>query len=324
MNKTILITGVAGFLGTNLALKLLAAGELVLGIDDLCTGSEPNLQLLQQQVNFSFLPADINQPLNLLPSLSQIYNLACPASPPMYQKMPLHTLKTCSIGVLNLLLLAKQHQAKFLQASTSEVYGDPEQSPQAETYWGRVNPVGPRSCYDEGKRFAESLVTNFAEQERLQVKIVRIFNTYGPYMRPDDGRVVSNFILQALQNSPLTIYGDGLQSRALCFVTDLVEALIKIMHYEPTLPGPVNLGNPQEINLVELAKLVLRLTQSNSAIQFLPLPQDDPRQRLPDIALAQKILGWKATTNLEVGLRATIEYFKKVKRMDPVACPPQF
>jgi UDP-glucuronate decarboxylase len=310
MNKTILITGVAGFLGCNLALKLLASRQTVLGVDDLCTGSQENLKLLQTYSNFKFIQANINVPLNLTASIKQIYNLACPASPQMYQKMPLHTLQTCSTGVLNLLQLAKTHSAKFLQTSTSEIYGDPETSPQPESYWGKVNPVGPRSCYDEGKRFAESLITNFAQQEKVDVKIVRIFNTYGPLMRSDDGRVVSNFIMQALQNTPLNVYGCGQQTRSLCFVSDLIDALIKTMVHNLPLPGPINLGNPQEVSILELAKLIVQLTKSSSSIQFLPLPQDDPGRRQPDVNLARNILDWQAETSLKSGLKKTIAYFR--------------
>lgn len=309
MNNQILITGIAGFLGTNLALRLLQNGQRVLGIDDLCTGSSENLALLKKHSAFSFIHQDICSPIVLPMPIKQIYNLACPASPPMYQKIPLHTLKTCSIGIFNLLDLAKQHKADFLQASTSEVYGDPEVSPQSETYWGRVNPVGPRACYDEGKRFAEALITNFAKQEKINCKIVRIFNTYGPHMRSDDGRVVSNFIMQALQNLPLTIYGNGNQTRSLCFVDDLMTALITTMQHKEKLPGPINLGRSSEITMLELANLIIKLTASKSIVQFFPLPENDPCKRLPDTARARKILNWQATTNLENGLVQTIKYF---------------
>lgn len=309
MNSKILITGIAGFLGTNLALRLLQNGQRVLGIDDLCSGSSKNLALLKKHPEFSFIHQDICNPIVLPMPIKQIYNLACPASPPMYQKIPLHTLKTCSIGIFNLLDLAKQHNADVLQASTSEVYGDPEESPQSETYWGRVNPVGPRACYDEGKRFAEALITNFAKQEKINCKIVRIFNTYGPHMRSDDGRVVSNFIMQALQNLPLTIYGDGNQTRSLCFVDDLMTALIATMQHKKKLPGPINLGRSSEVTVLELANLIIKLTASKSTVQFFPLPENDPCKRLPDTRLTRKILNWEATTDLEHGLTQTIKYF---------------
>jgi UDP-glucuronate decarboxylase len=310
MAKIILITGVAGFLGFNLASKLLKDGHQIIGVDDFCTGQQKHVAKLKQNSGFSFIEQSITSPLLINTPIAQIYNLACPASPPMYQKMPLHTLNSCSTGILNLLNLACQHNAKFLQASTSEVYGDPSCSPQQESYWGNVNPIGPRSCYDEGKRFAESLIINYAQQYNLDVKIARIFNTYGPGMRIDDGRVVSNFIQQALTDQQLTIFGSGQQTRSLCYVDDLIEGLCRLMALaQQQYPGPVNLGNPAEITILKLAQTVCKLARIAFKPQILPLPQDDPARRCPDITLAKELLKWQPIINLSNGLQKTISFF---------------
>lgn len=309
MAKVILVAGAAGFLGSNLCTKLLSYGFKVIGIDDFSTGKPENLKRILNNSDFKFVQANINRSIELSEPIDQVYNLACPASPPFYQAMPLHTLKTCSQGVFNLLALSEQKSAQFLQASTSEIYGDPEVSPQRESYNGHVNPIGPRSCYDEGKRFAESLVTNFAKEHTIQAKIVRIFNTYGPGMRADDGRVVSNFITQALKGLPLTIYGSGNQTRSFCFVDDMIEGLTMTMESQSWGTGPINLGNPNPVTVYELAETVLKITGSSSDIEFKPLPIDDPRVRQPSTELAHKLLGWQATTSLKRGLKSTVEFF---------------
>lgn len=305
-----LVTGAAGFLGSNLSFKLLAAGNRVIGVDDFSSGTIKNLETLKKFNNFKFIKADICQPLEFDEPIDGIYNLACPASPVFYQKMPIHTLKTCSIGVFNLASLAKQKNAKFLQASTSEVYGDPEIAPQKESYRGNVCPVGPRSCYDEGKRFAESSLANFFRNGELDARIVRIFNTYGPGMRVDDGRVVSNFIVQALENLPMTIYGSGQQTRSFCFVDDLIDGLVAAMDKDEKFLGPINLGNPKSHTIFELADLIISLTGSESKICFQKLPVDDPKLRCPDTSLAAQKLGWSAKTDLISGLNKTIEFFR--------------
>lgn len=306
-----LVTGAAGFLGSNLCHKLLESGNGVIGLDDFSSGTLKNLESLKKHKKFKFIKADICQPLELEGEIAGIYNLACPASPVFYQKMPIHTLKTCSIGIFNLARLAKQKNARFLQASTSEVYGDPEISPQKESYRGNVCPVGPRSCYDEGKRFAESALASFARSDGLDARIVRIFNTYGPAMRVDDGRVVSNFIVQALQNQSLTIYGNGLQTRSFCFVYDLIDGLIAAMNKNEKFIGPINLGNNAALTVLELALRIIFLTGSKSKICFKELPVDDPKLRAPDTSLAQELLGWSAKTDLIDGLNKTIEFFKR-------------
>jgi len=308
--RIILVTGAAGFLGTHLCLRLLQDKEAsVVGIDSLISGSKKNLDDLVKNKNFKFIKQDICQPLNLKGKIDQIYNLACPASPPDYQKYPLETLMTCSVGVKNLLDLAVGKKAKFLHTSTSEVYGDPLEHPQKESYWGHVNPIGERSCYDEGKRFAESLIENYRKKFNLETKIVRIFNTYGPRMRAWDGRVVSNFINQALQGKDLTVYGDGSQTRSFCFVEDMVEGLIKMMNSQES--GPINLGNPNEFTVKRLAQLVITKVNPKLKMVFNPLPKDDPQKRKPDISLAKEVLGWQPKTQLEKGIEKTIEYFKK-------------
>lgn len=318
MAKIILVAGAAGFLGSNLCRKLISDGNSVIGVDDFCTGDPENLKDLMSRKTFKLIQADINRQVEIKEPIDQIYNLACPASPPLYQKMPLHTLKTCSQGVFNLLNLTQKKGAHFLQASTSEVYGDPEVSPQSENYRGNVSPVGPRSCYDEGKRFAESLVTNFSGQQTVDARIVRIFNTYGPGMRVDDGRVVSNFVVQALKGLPLTVYGSGNQTRSFCFVDDMVSGLIAAMNSKSATSKPINLGNEKSITINQLAETILKLTGSSSEIEFNSLPADDPRKRCPNTDFAKELLGWQATTSLSKGLKATIEFFAaKLKRHRP-------
>ncbi len=306
--KRILVTGGAGFLGSHLCERLLQEKHEVLCVDNLFTGAKRNIEHLQQNPNFEFLRHDITFPLFV--EVDQIYNLACPASPIHYQFDPVQTTKTSVLGAINMLGLAKRTKARILQASTSEVYGDPEIHPQSEAYWGRVNPIGVRSCYDEGKRCAETLFFDYFRQHRVEIKVARIFNTYGPRMHPNDGRVVSNFIVQALLNQPLTIYGDGTQTRSFCFFEDLIEGLITLMNSEADHIGPFNLGNPEEFTMLELATAVLKLTGSRSQIQFMPLPLDDPKQRKPDIYAALSALKWAPKTSLESGLKQTINYFK--------------
>ena len=309
-NKKILVTGGAGFLGSHLCGKLIAQGHDVLCVDNFFTGTKANVAQLMSHPNFELMRHDITFPLYV--EVDEIYNLACPASPIHYQRDPVQTTKTSVHGAINMLGLAKRVKAKILQASTSEVYGDPEVHPQPESYWGRVNPVGIRSCYDEGKRCAETLFFDYWRQHQLEIKVVRIFNTYGPRMHPNDGRVVSNFIVQALRGEDITIYGDGSQTRSFCYVEDLLEAMVRAMNTGSEFTGPVNIGNPTEFTMLELAELVLNLTKSKSRIVNQPLPQDDPKQRKPDIGLAKEALGWEPKVNLEDGLRETISYFKKV------------
>ena len=309
MNK-VLVTGGAGFLGSHLCDRLIQDGHDVLCVDNFFTGSKTNIAHLMGKTHFELMRHDVTFPLYV--EVNQIFNLACPASPVFYQQDPVQTTKTSVHGAINMLGLAKRVRAKILQASTSEVYGDPEVHPQPEEYWGKVNPIGIRSCYDEGKRCAETLFFDYWRQHQLQIKVVRIFNTYGPRMQPNDGRVVSNFIMQALRNEDITIYGSGEQTRSFCYVTDLIEAMVRTMNTGPDFTGPVNIGNPVEFTMIELAELVLRLTGSKSKLIFKDLPQDDPKQRKPDIALAQTKLDWAPKVNLGDGLSETISYFKKL------------
>ena len=309
MSKRILVTGGAGFLGSHLCERLLNEGHDVMSVDNYFSGNKQNIAHLLSNSHFEAIRHDITFPLFV--ETDQIYNLACPASPIHYQRDPVQTTKTCVHGSINMLGLAKRVKARILQASTSEVYGDPEVHPQTEDYWGRVNTVGIRSCYDEGKRCAETLFFDYYRQCNLQIKVVRLFNTYGPKMHPNDGRVVSNFIVQALRGDSITIYGDGQQTRSFCYVDDLIEALIRMMNSPAELVGPMNLGNPTEFTVRELAEKVLHFTGSKSKLIFMPLPQDDPKQRQPDITLAREKLGWEPTVSLEDGLKETIAYFKK-------------
>lgn len=311
MRKKVLVTGGAGFVGSHLCEKLLDLGHDVLCVDNYYTGNKDNIKHLMGNNSFELLRHDVTFPLYI--EADEIYNFACPASPVYYQKDPVQTTKTSVHGAINMLGLAKRLNAKILQASTSEVYGDPEVHPQTEDYWGKVNPVGIRSCYDEGKRCAETLFFDYYRQHQLDIKVIRIFNTYGPKMQPDDGRVVSNFIIQALSNKDITIYGDGKQTRSFCFVSDLVEGIVRMMDSPKGFTGPVNLGNPTEFTMLELAETVLKLTGSKSKIIFKPLPSDDPRQRKPDISLAKKNLDWEPNVNLEEGLKDTISYFKSTR-----------
>ncbi|CAA9483991.1 MAG: UDP-glucuronate decarboxylase [uncultured Sphingomonadaceae bacterium] len=303
----VLVTGGAGFVGSHLCERLLERGAEVVCVDNFFTGARGNLMPILDHPRFEVIRHDVTFPLYL--EVDAIYNLACPASPVHYQHDPVQTTKTSVHGAINMLGLAKRTRAKILQASTSEVYGDPEVHPQPESYWGRVNPIGPRSCYDEGKRCAETLFFDYHRQHGLRIKVARIFNTYGPRMHPDDGRVVSNFIVQALRGAPLTIYGDGSQTRSFCYVDDLVDGLMRLMDSDDTVTGPVNLGNPGEFTMRQLAELVIELTGSASRITHLPLPQDDPRQRQPDIRQAGEKLGWAPTVPLREGLERTIAYF---------------
>lgn len=306
--RRVLVTGGAGFLGSHLCRLLIENGDDVLCVDNFFTGTKSNIEDLLRQPHFELMRHDITFPLYV--EVDEIYNLACPASPIHYQYDPVQTTKTSVHGAINMLGLAKRVKAKILQASTSEVYGDPQIHPQTENYWGHVNPVGLRSCYDEGKRCAETLFFDYHRQHQLPIKVMRIFNTYGPNMHPNDGRVVSNFIVQALRNEPITIYGEGKQTRSFCYVDDLVAGMVSLMHSEDDWPGPVNIGNPDEYSILELAKKIVELTKSRSELIFLPLPIDDPIQRCPDIALAKEKLGWSPTIGLDQGLRKTIEYFK--------------
>ena len=306
--ERILVTGGAGFLGSHLCERLIADGGTVLCVDNFFTGSKDNVAHLVGQTNFEIMRHDVTFPLYV--EVDQIYNLACPASPVHYQNDPVQTTKTSVHGAINMLGLAKRVRARIMQASTSEVYGDPEVHPQPESYWGRVNPIGPRSCYDEGKRCAETLFFDYHRQHALQIKVARIFNTYGPRMHPNDGRVVSNFIVQALRGEPITIYGTGDQSRSFCYVDDLIEAFVRLMRTGPEFVGPVNLGNPGEFTMMELAQLVLELTDSKSEIAYRPLPVDDPRQRRPEISLAKAALDWEPRVGLRDGLTETIRYFR--------------
>ena len=306
----VLVTGGAGFLGSHLCDRLIEAGHDVLCVDNYYTGSKANVAHLLGHPRFELMRHDVTFPLYV--EVDDIYNLACPASPIHYQWDPVQTTKTSVHGAINMLGLAKRVKARILQASTSEVYGDPEVHPQPESYWGRVNPVGIRSCYDEGKRCAETLFFDYWRQHSLRIKVVRIFNTYGPRMHPNDGRVVSNFIVQALRGEDITIYGDGSQTRSFCYCDDLIEAMIRAMRTDDDFTGPVNIGNPGEFTMLALAEMVLRLTGSRSKLVFQPLPADDPRQRRPDISLARQALGWEPRVPLEDGLKETIAYFRKV------------
>lgn len=310
MKNRILVTGGAGFLGSHLCERLLAEGNEVICADNYFTGSKENVAHLLSNPYFELIRHDVTFPLYI--EVDQIYNLACPASPVHYQHDPVQTTKTSVHGAINMLGLAKRVKARIFQASTSEVYGDPEVHPQPEEYWGRVNPIGIRSCYDEGKRCAETLFFDYYRQHNLDIKVARIFNTYGPRMHPNDGRVVSNFIVQALKGQDITIFGDGSQTRSFCYVDDLIEGFIRLMNTEPGFTGPVNLGNPGEFTMLELAEKVIELTGSSSKLTFMPLPQDDPKQRQPNIELAKAKLGWEPKVNLENGLIKTIEYFKSL------------
>ena len=309
MNR-VLVTGGAGFLGSHLCDRLIARGDDVLCVDNFYTGSRRNIGHLYGNPSFEFMRHDVTFPLYV--EVDRIFNLACPASPIHYQRDPVQTTKTSVHGAINMLGLAKRIGARILQASTSEVYGDPEVHPQPEGYWGRVNPIGIRSCYDEGKRCAETLFFDYHRQMQLQIKVVRIFNTYGPRMHPNDGRVVSNFIVQALRGEDITVYGDGQQSRSFCYVDDLIEAMLRMMDTPADFTGPINIGNPTEFTMLELAEKVISLARSRSRLVFRELPADDPRQRKPDIALAKKQLEWQPTVALEDGLLRTIEYFRSV------------
>jgi len=314
--KRVLVTGGAGFLGSHLCANLLEQGCEVICLDNLYTGTKRNIYPLLNEPNFEFMRHDITFPLYL--EVDEIYNLACPASPIHYQNDPVQTTKVNVHGAINMLGLAKRLKAKIFQASTSEVYGDPEVHPQPESYRGSVNPIGPRSCYDEGKRCAETLFFDYLRQHKLRIKVARIFNTYGPNMHPYDGRVVSNFILQALQNKPLTVYGDGSQSRSFCYVDDLIDGFLRLMQSSDDFTGPVNLGNPVEFDMIELAEQVKELTNSKSEIVYEPLPEDDPRQRQPDITLAKNKLGWEPKVPLREGLEKTIAYFSDLLKTDMV------
>lgn len=305
--KRILVTGGAGFLGSHLCERLVDEGNDVLCADNFFTGSKSNILGLLGNSRFELLRHDITFPLHV--EVDEIYNLACPASPIYYQFDPVQTTKTCVHGSINMLGLARRIKARIFQASTSEVYGDPEVHPQYETYVGRVNPIGMRACYDEGKRCAETLFFDYWRQHGIQIKVARIFNTYGPRMHPDDGRVISNFIVQALRGDPITLFGDGSQTRSFCYVDDMIDGCVRMMATEPQITGPVNLGNPVEISMLQLAQLIVRLTASRSRIEHRPLPADDPKQRQPDIRLAAELLDWKPTIVLEEGLRRTIAYF---------------
>jgi UDP-glucuronate decarboxylase len=308
IRKRVLVTGGAGFLGSHLCDRLLRDGHEVLCVDNFFTGARANIAHLLDNRNFELLRHDVTFPLYV--EVDEIYNLACPASPIHYQFDPVQTTKTSVIGAINMLGLAKRTKARILQASTSEVYGDPSVHPQPEGYWGNVNPIGRRSCYDEGKRCAETLFFDYHRQHKLDIRVVRIFNTYGPRMHPNDGRVVSNFIMQALSGEDITIYGEGLQTRSFCFVDDLIEGFIRMMGNPHGLVGPVNLGNPNEFTMIELAQAVIRLTGSRSKLVHRPLPSDDPKQRQPEIAQAREKLGWSPTVELTVGLGKTIDYFR--------------
>jgi UDP-glucuronate decarboxylase len=308
IRKRVLVTGGAGFLGSHLCRKLLGRGDEVLCLDNFFTGTRDNLIDLLPSPHFELMRHDVTFPLYV--EVDEIFNLACPASPIHYQHDPVQTTKTSVHGAINMLGLAKRTGAKILQASTSEVYGDPKEHPQTEAYWGHVNPIGPRSCYDEGKRCAETLFFDYQRQHQLRIKVARIFNTYGPNMHPNDGRVVSNFIMQALRNEPITIYGDGAQTRSFCYVDDLIEGFIRLMDSPDDFTGPVNLGNPGEFSMLELAEQIIDLTESSSQLVYKPLPHDDPRQRQPDITLAKKALGWEPRIDLRDGLSSSIEYFR--------------
>ncbi len=306
----ILVTGGAGFIGSHLCRRLVSEGNYVICLDNLFTGTRENVADLLEGENFELIVHDITQPLDF-DNIDQIYNLACPASPVHYQYNPVKTIETNIIGAMNMLNLARKNNARILQASTSEVYGDPAVHPQKEDYWGNVNPIGIRSCYDEGKRAAETLFFDYHRQYGVDIKVVRIFNTYGPNMQKDDGRVVSNFIVQALEGNDISVYGDGSQTRSFCFISDQVEGIIRLMNSKTGITGPINIGNPCEITVSELAERVIEITKSSSKIIYEKLPEDDPKKRKPDIALAEKYLGWKPKVELIEGLNATIDYFSK-------------
>jgi UDP-glucuronate decarboxylase len=307
--KRILVTGGAGFIGSHLIDRLLQQGHEILCVDNLFTGTKRNIDHLHNHPRFEFMRHDVCFPLYV--EVDEIWNLACPASPVHYQHDPVQTTKTSVHGAINMLGLAKRLKAKIFQASTSEVYGDPTVHPQPESYWGNVNPIGPRSCYDEGKRCAETLFFDYHRQHGVEIKVARIFNTYGPRMHPQDGRVVSNFIMQALTGDDITIYGDGQQTRSFCYVDDLIDGFLKLMNSDPELPGPVNLGNPQEFTMLELAEAVLKLTGSRSKLVHMPVPVDDPKHRRPDISLAKTKLDWQPKVPLEEGLKHTVAYFRQ-------------
>ncbi|NNJ98175.1 MAG: SDR family oxidoreductase [Gammaproteobacteria bacterium] len=310
IEKKILVTGGGGFLGSHLCERLLNEGHEVICMDNFFTGTKQNILELMHNPRFELLRHDVTLPLYI--EIDEIYNLACPASPIHYQHDPVQTTKTCVHGAINMLGLAKRTGAKILQASTSEVYGDPEVHPQVESYWGRVNPIGIRSCYDEGKRCAETLFLDYYRQHNLRIKIARIFNTYGPKMHANDGRVVSNFVVQALKGEPITIYGDGEQTRSFCYVDEMIDAFVRLMNTEDDFIGPVNLGNPGEFTIRELAEKTLQMTGSPSELIYMPLPADDPTQRQPDISLAKEKMGWEPMIKLDQGLAKTIDYFKSV------------
>jgi UDP-glucuronate decarboxylase len=316
LQQRILVTGGSGFLGSHLCMRLLSEGANVICVDNFFSGARSNIEALLDNQRFELIRHDVTFPLYV--EVDEIYNLACPASPIHYQRDPVQTTKTSVHGAINMLGLAKRVKAKILQASTSEVYGDPEVHPQTEDYWGRVNPIGPRSCYDEGKRCAETLFFDYSRQHNLRIKVARIFNTYGPRMHPNDGRVVSNFIVQALLGRDITIYGDGSQTRSFCYVDDLVDGLVRLMASADAVTGPINIGNPVEFTILQLAKAVIDLTGSRSRIVHLPMPQDDPRQRRPDISKAQDLLGWSPRTQLKDGLSRTISYFEGLLKDDRV------
>ena len=308
-SKTVLVAGGAGFVGSHLCDALLAQRNRVICVDNLQTGSRANIEALNNHPDFRLIEHDVCDALVIDEPVDQVFNLACPASPPQYRADPIHTMMTCVVGTGNLLKLAEQHGARFLQASTSEVYGDPEQHPQHEDYWGHVNCTGPRACYDEGKRAAETLCFDMLRHDRVDARVVRIFNTYGPRMSPEDGRIVSNLIVQALRGDPLTIYGTGEQTRSFCYVSDLVDGLIRLMNVDPNPGVPVNIGNPGEFTIAELAELVLAMTDSGSELVHQPLPVDDPQRRRPDITRARELLGWSPTVPLREGLSRTIPWF---------------
>ncbi|MBK3732889.1 UDP-glucuronate decarboxylase [Azospirillum brasilense] len=308
-NRRVLVTGGAGFLGSHLCERLLARGDEVVCVDNYFTGSRTNIAHLLGNPRFEAIRHDVTFPLYV--EVDEIYNLACPASPVHYQHDPVQTTKTSVHGAINMLGLAKRLDARILQASTSEVYGDPAVHPQPEEYWGNVNPIGPRSCYDEGKRCAETLFFDYHRQHQLAIKVMRIFNTYGPRMHPNDGRVVSNFIMQALRGEPITVYGDGTQTRSFCYVDDLIDGMMRLMDSDPAITGPINIGNPGEFTMLELAERVIALTGSRSTVEHRPLPQDDPRQRRPDIGKAKTLLGWEPAVPLPEGLARTIDDFRR-------------
>lgn len=310
--KKILVTGGCGFIGSNLCKKLLDAGNYVICLDNLFTGTENNIAAFKNKPNFKFIYHDVINPLNLEENIDEIYNLACPASPIHYQFNPIKTAKTSVFGALNMLELATQKRAKILQASTSEIYGDPEVHPQPEAYWGYVNSIGIRSCYDESKRMAETLFFDYHRQYSTAIKLIRIFNTYGPNMNIDDRRVISNFIVQALRNEDITVYGSGLQTRSFCYIDDLLEGMTKMMESDNNFIGPVNLGNPEEFTMLSLAELIISMTGSKSKIEFKPLPSDDPARRKPLIDLAKQKLKWEPKINLQTGLTKTIKYFESI------------